>query len=106
MYSCTYLGQGAFAKVFKGVNRETGEVYAIKITDFHEERSQGIPSQLLREISALTELGMMNHPNLVKLESVVPAIDKIYFFMEYCQGDLHSLIKSWRNHENTLNPLG
>jgi len=39
LFTFSYLGQGAFAKVYKGVNRETGEVYALKIIDFHEERS-------------------------------------------------------------------
>lgn len=33
-FNFSYLGHGAFAKVFKGVNQDTGEVYALKITDF------------------------------------------------------------------------
>jgi hypothetical protein len=38
------------------VDNETGSVYALKITNFKEERNNGIPSHLLREISALNEL--------------------------------------------------
>ena len=96
-FTCQSIGKGAYATVYKGVDNNTGEVYALKITDFKEERSNGIPSQLLREISALTELGQLNHPNLVKLVQQVPSIDKMFMFFEYCDGDLFKLMQTWRN---------
>ena len=43
-YELTFLGSGAFAKVFKGVNKNNGKVYALKITDFSSDSAQGIPS--------------------------------------------------------------
>lgn len=95
----TFLGQGAYAKVYKGVDRETGETYALKITDFSNERANGIPSHLLREISALNELKELQHPNLVRLLCQVPSTDKIFMFFEYCEGDLSQVIQSWK-HEN------
>lgn len=91
------MGQGAYAKVYKGVNKNTGEIFALKITDFKEDRNNGIPSHLLREISALNELGQLDHPNLVKLITQVPFIDKIFMFFEFCQGDLSQLIHSWKS---------
>jgi len=66
------LGKGAYGKVYKGTNEQTGELFALKITDYTEERCQGIPAQVLREISALKELGEHNNPNLVKLQTVIP----------------------------------
>jgi hypothetical protein len=47
-------------------------LFALKIIDFADERCQGIPAQVLREISALRELGDQNHPNLVRLYRVIP----------------------------------
>ena len=78
--------------MYKGVNQATGEHFALKVTDYSEDRSQGIPSQILREISALKELGRNNHPNLVKLLEVIPQLDKIYLVFEFCHGDLFGLM--------------
>ena len=86
------LGKGAYGMVYKGVNQSTGENFALKVTDYSEDRSQGIPSQILREISALKELGRNNHPNLVKLIEIIPQLDKIYLVFEYCHGDLFGLM--------------
>ena len=66
------LGQGAYGKVYRGQNKQTGELFALKVVDYSEDKSQGIPSQILREISALKELGELEHPNLVKLLEVIP----------------------------------
>jgi len=72
-------------------------VFALKITDFKDDRSNGIPSHLLREISALNELGQLHHPNLVRLVSQVPSMDKIFMFFEYCEGDLYAMTKNWEH---------
>jgi len=66
------------------------------VTDYSKDRTQGIPAQVLREISALRELGNLDHPNLVKLIDVIPKLTKIYLVFEYCDGDLFSLLNSWR----------
>ena len=75
---------------------QTGEAFALKITDYADERCQGIPAQVLREISALQELGEQNHPNLVQLINVIPQIDKIYLVFEYCVKDLAAKINEIR----------
>lgn len=51
---------------------------------------------MLREISALKELGEHNHPNLVKLQTVIPQLDKIYLIFEYCEGDLAAVMHQQR----------
>ena len=66
----------------------TGEYYALKVIDYSDDKNQGIPSQILREISALRELGELNHQNLVQLKDVIPQFDKIYLIFEFCYGDL------------------
>lgn len=71
-------------------------MFALKITDYTADRCQGIPAQVLREISALKELGEHNHPNLVKLQQVIPQLDKIYLIFEYCDGDLAGVMHQQR----------
>lgn len=53
--------------MFKGQNRETGQIYALKMTKI-ENASDGIPSTTLREIAILKEL---EHPCVVGLHDVV-----------------------------------
>jgi serine/threonine protein kinase len=64
------LGRGAYGQVYKGENTLTGEIYALKMIDFYD-KSQGVPSYLLREMSALQQLGELNHPNIVKLLDII-----------------------------------
>ena len=92
-----FISKGAYGSVYKGVDMVTGDVFALKITDFEEDKCQGIPSQLLREISALRELGELNHPNLVQLLKVMLRLNKVYLIFEYCNGDLSSLLHAYKS---------
>ena len=42
--SFTLVGKGAYGKVYKGVNLVTKEEYALKVTDYSEDRNNGIPA--------------------------------------------------------------
>jgi serine/threonine protein kinase len=55
------LGEGAFTKVFKAKNKETGEIVALK--KIRIDSNEGLPFTVIREISLLKEL---RHPNIVK----------------------------------------
>ena len=57
----TLIGEGAFGRVYKGID-STGRTVAIKQIKF-ESDEEGIPSTALREISLLKTL--KNHPNIV-----------------------------------------
>lgn len=57
----TLIGEGAFGRVYKGID-STGRAVAIKQIKF-ESDEEGIPSTALREISLLKAL--KNHPNIV-----------------------------------------
>jgi hypothetical protein len=35
----TLIGKGAYGKVYKGVNQITGEQYALKVTDYSEDKT-------------------------------------------------------------------
>lgn len=86
------LGKGAYGIVWKAVDRQTGEVVAVKkIFDAFRNRTDA--QRTFREIMFLQEFG--DHPNIVKLLNVIRAQnDKdIYLIFEYMDTDLHAVIK-------------
>ncbi|XP_033831614.1 mitogen-activated protein kinase 15 [Periophthalmus magnuspinnatus] len=86
------LGKGAYGIVWKAVDRQTGEVVAVKkIFDAFRNRTDA--QRTFREIMFLQEFG--DHPNIVKLLNVIRAHnDKdIYLIFEYMDTDLHAVIK-------------
>lgn len=86
------LGKGAYGIVWKAVDRQTGEIVAVKkIFDAFRNRTDA--QRTFREIMFLQEFG--DHPNIVKLLNVTRAQnDKdIYLIFEYMDTDLHAVIK-------------
>ncbi|XP_038581042.1 mitogen-activated protein kinase 15 [Micropterus salmoides] len=86
------LGKGAYGIVWKAVDRQTGEIVAVKkIFDAFRNRTDA--QRTFREIMFLQEFG--DHPNIVRLLNVVRAQnDKdIYLIFEYMDTDLHAVIK-------------
>uniref|UniRef100_A0A4W5L6T3 Mitogen-activated protein kinase 15 n=1 Tax=Hucho hucho TaxID=62062 RepID=A0A4W5L6T3_9TELE len=86
------LGKGAYGIVWKAVDRQTGEVVAVKkIFDAFRNRTDA--QRTFREVMFLQEFG--DHANIVKLLNVIRAQnDKdIYLVFEYMDTDLHAVIK-------------
>ncbi|XP_039593110.1 mitogen-activated protein kinase 15 isoform X1 [Polypterus senegalus] len=86
------LGKGAYGIVWKGIDRKTGEIVALKkIFDAFRNRTDA--QRTFREIMFLQEFG--EHPNIIKLQNVIRAQnDKdIYLVFEYMETDLHAVIK-------------
>nr|XP_057902561.1 mitogen-activated protein kinase 15 [Doryrhamphus excisus] len=86
------LGKGAYGIVWKAVDRETGEIVAVKKI-FDAFRNKTDAQRTFREVMFLQEFG--DHPNVIKLQNVVRAQnDKdIYLIFEYMDSDLHAVIK-------------
>ena len=61
------IGEGTYGVVFKGRNRKTNEIVAMKKIRLESEE-EGVPSTAIREISLLKEL---QHPNIVSLQDVI-----------------------------------
>ncbi|KAI5970518.1 SSK2 [Candida margitis] len=79
-----YIGGGTFGQVFAAVNLDTGGVMAVKEIRFHDSQSiKGIVPQIKEE---MTVLEMLNHPNVVQYFGVEVHRDKVYIFMEFCEG--------------------
>lgn len=82
------VGDGTFGSVWRAINKQNGEVVAVKkmkkkYYSFEECMS-------LREVKSLRR---MNHPNIVKLKEVVRENDILYFIMEYMECNLYQLMK-------------
>ncbi|KAK3313537.1 kinase-like domain-containing protein [Apodospora peruviana] len=77
------LGEGTYATVFKGRNRETGELVALK--EIHLDSEEGTPSTAIREISLMKEL---KHENIVALHDVIHTENKLMLVFEFMDGDL------------------
>ncbi|KAL3273219.1 hypothetical protein HHI36_014673 [Cryptolaemus montrouzieri] len=71
------IGEGTYGVVYKGKNKKTGQLVALKKIRLESE-DEGIPATALREISLLKEL---RHPNIVSLEDVLMEEKRIYLIL-------------------------
>lgn len=69
--------------MFKGRNRQTGELVALK--EIHLDSEEGTPSTAIREISLMKEL---KHENIVGLHDVIHTENKLMLVFDYMDGDL------------------
>ncbi|XP_071730495.1 cyclin-dependent kinase F-4-like isoform X2 [Rutidosis leptorrhynchoides] len=82
------IGNGSFGVVWRALNKENGEVVAIKkIKKKYYSWEECIN---LREVKSLCK---MNHPNIVKLKEVIRENDILYFVFEYMECSLYQLMK-------------
>jgi serine/threonine protein kinase len=70
-------------QVFKGRNRQTGELVALK--EIHLDSEEGTPSTAIREISLMKEL---KHENIVSLYDVIHTENKLMLVFEHMDKDL------------------
>ncbi|PSK51718.1 negative regulator of the PHO system [Elsinoe australis] len=93
------LGEGTYATVFKGRNRQTGEFVALK--EIHLDSEEGTPSTAIREISLMKEL---KHENVVNLHDVIHTENKLMLVFEYMDKDLKKYMDS-RGERGMLDPV-
>lgn len=84
------IGEGTYGVVYKGKNKRTGEIVAMKKIRLENE-DEGVPSTAIREISLLKELV---HPNIVCLQEVVMGENKLYLIFEFLKMDLKKYLDS------------
>ncbi|GES58232.1 negative regulator of the PHO system [Aspergillus terreus] len=77
------LGEGTYATVFKGRNKQTHELVALK--EIHLDAEEGTPSTAIREISLMKEL---KHENILALYDVIQTGDRLILVSEYMDKDL------------------
>jgi serine/threonine protein kinase len=72
------IGEGAFSRVYKAINSETNQIYAIKVIKVKEN-----DLQLQREIEIVKN---MDHANIAKVYDVQFCDCEVHIIMEYCAG--------------------
>ena len=90
------LGEGTYGTVFKGIDKNTKTIVALKRVILHNEKTDGFPITSLREITILQSI---HHPNVVKLIEVVVSSqrDGVYLVFEYAEHDLAYIVDHIRN---------
>ncbi|XP_050078246.1 cyclin-dependent kinase 1 [Anopheles maculipalpis] len=84
------IGEGTYGVVYKGRNKLTGEIVAMKKIRLEAE-DEGIPSTAIREISLLKEL---KHRNVVSLLDVLMEENRLYLIFEFLSMDLKKYMDS------------
>ncbi|VVB12472.1 unnamed protein product [Arabis nemorensis] len=82
------VGDGTFGSVWRAINKQSGEVVAIK--KMKKKYYSWDECINLREVKSLRR---MNHPNIVKLKEVIREHDILYFVFEYMECNLYQLMK-------------
>ncbi|XP_006975095.1 cyclin-dependent kinase 15 isoform X1 [Peromyscus maniculatus bairdii] len=90
------LGEGSYAKVYKGISRINGQLVALKVISMNEE--EGVPFTAIREASLLKGL---KHANIVLLHDIVHTKETLTFVFEYMHTDLAQYMS---RHPGGLHP--
>lgn len=85
------LGKGQFGEVFKAINTETNEFYAVKQVEISTIKRNLLLKRLLNtEIQIMKEI---DHPNVLHLYEVLMTKNSYYLVIKYCnQGDFHNYL--------------
>ncbi|KAJ3210803.1 Cyclin-dependent kinase catalytic subunit [Clydaea vesicula] len=93
------VGEGTYGVVYKGRDRKTGQIIAIKKIRLDTE-DEGVPSTAIREISILKE---MNHENCVRLLDIIHNEVKLYLIFEFLDLDLKKYMDTCSPHDQQGN---
>ncbi|GAM16881.1 hypothetical protein SAMD00019534_000560 [Acytostelium subglobosum LB1] len=93
------IGKGAFGKVYKALNTETGDFFAVK----QIEKSIISEKQLPAIIQELKLLKTLQHVNIVKFIESHETSKHLYFALEFIEGG--SLAKIAKRYGNFQEPL-
>ncbi|EPY52831.1 STE/STE11 protein kinase [Schizosaccharomyces cryophilus OY26] len=95
-----FVKSGMFGDVYSGVNLETGDLLAVKEIRIQDSRSlKSAVDQIHNEMTVLEKL---NHPNIVSYYGVEVHREKVYIFMELCQGGSLSDLLSYGRIEDEM----
>ncbi|KAK9475767.1 hypothetical protein V1514DRAFT_339114 [Lipomyces japonicus] len=99
-----FIGGGTFGSVYAAINLDTGDVMAVK--EIRLQDTQSIRHIVKSIKDEMTVLEMLDHPNIVQYYGVEVHREKVFIFMEYCQGgSLASLLEHGRIEDETVSQV-
>lgn len=78
------IGEGAYGVVFKAVHKPTKRMFAMKRVKISDE-DEGVPRSAIREIAILKDI---DHPNIIRLHSILNYQKYFYLVLELSEMDL------------------
>ena len=89
---------GAYGTVYKARDKRVDSFVAMKKVRI-AMTEDGVPANVLREISLLRHLGKYNHPNIVRLLDICPGpkydkVMELYLIFEHVDQDLEKFLKN------------
>jgi serine/threonine protein kinase len=95
---CELLGTGAAGHVYRGIKKDTGKEWAVKVIDTRKIAEQDI-SVVIKEAELLRSI---HHPNVMRLEDIFAGENEMHLVMELSSGgDLFDRISSKRRYNET-----
>jgi mitogen-activated protein kinase kinase kinase len=96
-----FVGGGTFGNVYQAVNLDTAEIMAVKEIRISDPKLMTPAMKSIKE--EMTVLEMLEHPNVVKYYGIEVHRDKVYIFMEFCEGgSLANLLEHGRIADETV----
>lgn len=96
-----YVGGGTFGSVYEAINLDTGTLMAVK--EIRLQDPQLVPTIVKQIGDEMGVLAVLDHPNIVQYHGIEVHRDKVYIFMEYCQGgSMASLLEHGRIEDETV----
>jgi len=96
-----FVGGGTFGNVYQAVNLDAAEIMAVKEIRISDPNLMTPAMKSIKE--EMTVLEMLDHPNVVKYFGIEVHRDKVYIFMEFCEGgSLANLLEHGRIADETV----
>jgi mitogen-activated protein kinase kinase kinase len=96
-----FIGGGTFGSVYVAINLDSSQLMAVK--EIRLQDPQLIPTIVTQIRDEMSVLQVLDHPNIVSYYGIEPHRDKVYIFMEYCDGgSLASLLEHGRIEDETV----
>jgi mitogen-activated protein kinase kinase kinase len=96
-----FVGGGTFGNVYQAVNLDTGEIMAVKEIRISDPKLMSPAMKSIKE--EMNVLEILSHPNVVKYYGIEVHRDKVYIFMEFCEGgSLANLLEHGRVADETV----
>lgn len=90
-----FVGGGTFGNVYAAVNLDTGHLMAVKEIRLQDPKLIPTIAEQIREEMGVLEV--LDHPNVVSYYGIEVHRDRVYIFMEFCEGgSLASLLEHGR----------